>query len=380
MKTQDKKRTTCVFLKFFPTLLTMGGAGLFFTTTSCLSGQEARFFRISGPAATAITAFLPDGSMVWSNAQPGGTYTVQTASSSESETNWVDYVQIPTTNSVHTNLLIDFHPPAGMTLIPAGSFTIGDTLDGDSEARPTNVTVSTFYMETNLVSYSLWQSVYNWATNHGYGFDNAGSGKAANHPVHTVNWFDALKWCNARSQQEGLTPIYLTGFLKVYTNGQIHALAIWTANGYRLPTEAEWEKAARGGLSGQRFPWGNTISLGQANYYGDTAHYSYDLGPNGYNAAFATGSVPWTSPAGYFGPNGYGLYDMAGNMAQWCWDWWWTPYVGGTDPHGADGKNARVYRGGAWSGPAFFARSAYRTHAYPDASTYYIGLRCVRKL
>ena len=137
-------------------------------------------------------------------------------------TNWVDYVQLPVTNGVNTNQLIAFNPPAGMALIPAGAFTMGDTLDGESDAIPTiSVTVSAFYMDVNLVSYSQWQSVYNWATNHGYGFDNAGSGKAANHPVQTVDWYDCVKWCNARSQQAGLTPVYYTDaeLTQVYTNG-----------------------------------------------------------------------------------------------------------------------------------------------------------------
>ena len=132
-----------------------------------------------------------------------------------------------------------------------------------SDAIPTNVYVSAFYMDTNLVSYSQWQSVYSYATSHGYGFDDAGSGKAANHPVQTVDWYDVVKWSNARSQQAGLTPVYYTdaGLTQVYTNGNVDAVyANWAASGYRLPTEAEWEKAARGGLSGQRFPWGNTIS------------------------------------------------------------------------------------------------------------------------
>jgi formylglycine-generating enzyme required for sulfatase activity len=90
--------------------------------------------------------------------------------------------------------------PSGMALIPAGAFRMGDTLDGNRNATPPiSVTVSAFYMDTNLVSYSQWQSVYNWATNHGYGFVHAGSGKVANHPVQRVDWYDVVKWCNARS-------------------------------------------------------------------------------------------------------------------------------------------------------------------------------------
>jgi formylglycine-generating enzyme required for sulfatase activity len=272
--------------------------------------------------------------------------------------------------------------PTGTALIPAGSFTMGDNLDGEGDAIPITVTVSKFYMDTNLVSYSQWQPVYSWATNHGYGFLNAGAGKAANHPVQTVDWYDAVKWCNARSQQAGLTPVYYTdaGLTQVYTNGEVAAYVNWAVNGYRLPTEAEWEKAARGGLSGQRFPWGNTISESQANYSGDTTDYSYDLGPNGNNAAFATGAAPYTSPVGYFGPNGYGLYDMAGNVYEWCWDWYGTPYAGGSDPRGPASGSNRVLRGGSWNNVAYVARCAYRYVYVPSDAANLFGFRCVRGL
>ena len=276
--------------------------------------------------------------------------------------------------------------PSGMALIPAGSFTMGDTLDGESDATPTvSVTVSAFYMDVNLVSSNQWQSVYYWATNHGYGFVNAGSGKVANHPVQTVDWYDTVKWCNARSQQAGKTPVYYmdAGWTQVYTNGETTNLfANWTASGYRLPTEAEWEKAARGGLSGQRFPWGNTISESQANYFGDTV-ISYDFGPNGFNAIgnYPTDSVG-TSPVGYFAANGYELYDMAGNVFAWCGDWYGTPYgqPTTTNPTGPASGSFRVLRGGSWYGDARDARCAYRVSGGPSDAYGDVGFRCVRGL
>ena len=363
------------------------------------AAQGAQFFRISGPAATTITAFRPDGMLVWSNAQPGATYTIQTVTSLPGGTNWVDYVQIPTTDGVNTNLLIAFHPPAGMALIPAGTFTVGNTI-GDSDitdATPTNVYVSAFYMDTNLVTWSQWQSVYSYATNQGYHFGvYQAAGEAANHPVLNVDWYDCVKWSNARSQQAGLVPVYYTdaSFQQVYRNGEPATVyANWSANGYRLPTEAEWEKAARGGLSGQRFPWGNTISESQANYWAypnppNSGGYTYDLGPyTGYNRIFVTGFYH-TSPGGYFAPNGYGLYDMAGNVFEWCWDWCagppypaGSPYLGGTDPRGPVGPlDYRVWRGGDSDDAATWARCANRTCSNPNNAVAFLGFRCVRGL
>jgi formylglycine-generating enzyme required for sulfatase activity len=278
--------------------------------------------------------------------------------------------------------------PAGMALIPAGWFTMGDTLDGESDAIPTNIFVSAFVMDVNLVTFSLWQTVYQAATTFdGYSFADAGAGKGTNHPVQTVSWYDCVKWCNARSQLSGLTPCYYTDakLTQVYKTGDVDAVYVnWTASGFRLPTEAEWEKAARGGLSGCRFPWGKLISESQANYYGSTSGYSYDRGPNGYNSIGSVGGTsPATSPVGSFDVNGYGLYDMAGNVWQWCWDWYGTPYgqPTNTNPTGAgSGSFYRVLRGGSWYAYAYLARCADRDFNVPIGDYDFFGFRCVRGL
>jgi len=280
----------------------------------------------------------------------------------------------------------------GTVLIPGGDFTMGDSFgEGASRERPRHtVTVSAYYMDQYEVTKAQWDEVYEWAATNGYTFDNAGSGRAEGHPVYNVNWYDCVKWANARSEMEGLAPCYYTSPLpvKVYRNGQrdlTNACVQWEAGGYRLPTEAEWEKAARGGATGRRFPWSDvsTIQHTRANYYANPDVFLYDTSPTtGAHPHYADATDPGTSPVGSFAPNGRGLYDMAGNTSEWCWDRHESGYYSispGVNPRGPDSPGAsRVFRGGGWSRNAHACRVASRDALAPTFANNFVGFRLVR--
>ncbi len=278
--------------------------------------------------------------------------------------------------------------PEGFALIPAGPFRMGDpTGVGESDELPVHeVQVDAFYLARNLVTKERWDEVRAWGLANGYtdlpkGNDGSSS-KGANHPVHSVSWFDVVKWCNAASEKEGLGPCYRVGG-EVYRRGENDGVTCdWHAAGYRLPTEAEWEKAARGGLEGKNFPWGDTISHAQANYHSSSS-YSYDVSPTrGFHPDYSVGGYPYTSPVGSFEANGYGLHDMTGNLREWCWDWYWGGYYGASsadgNPRGPASGTDRVYRGGHWGNGAYFCRAAYRDDGDPVARSDFQGFRPAR--
>ena len=177
-------------------------------------------------------------------------------------------------------------------------------------------------------------------------------------PMVEVSWYGAVAYCNWRSSHEG--------------KEQCYNLSSWTCDyskdGYRLPTEAEWEYAARGGEHNPyyRFGWGDTISHGQANYYACTSCYSYDVSSTeGFHPTWHDGIHPYTSIVGSFQANGYGLYDMTGNVWEWCNDWYDSNYYNASpydNPEGSASGSGRVLRGGSWFDYAGGCRVAYRSN------------------
>ena len=276
--------------------------------------------------------------------------------------------------------------PIDMAPIPLGNWTIGDTFsEGNSDEQPVHtVNLSAYYIDRYEISKSKWDEVYQWGITNGYMFDNPGSGKALDHPVHTVNWYDVAKWCNARSEMEGLTPAYYVDSTQtsgnVYRMGRLDVQNDWVnwQSGYRLPTEAEWETAARGGLNGNRFPWGDTITHDHANYRSDST-YDYDTSATrDYHPLYNDAIQPYTCSVDAFAANGFGLFNMSGNVWEWCWDWDGAYQAGPQiDPHGANSGAQRVVRGGGWGSIPRILRNATRFDYRPDYALNNVGFRTV---
>jgi len=233
--------------------------------------------------------------------------------------------------------------PDGFVWIQGGTFTMGSPANDPSrysnEGPQHQVTVSSFYMGKYEVTQKEYQEVMG---------TNPSNFKGDNLPVENVSWYDAIEYCNKRSQKEGLTPAYIRNGNNVTWNRN--------ANGYRLPTEAEWEYACRAGTT-TAYNTGAKISDNTGWYWDNSGRK--------------------THPVGQKPSNAWGLYDMHGNVFEWCWDWHGGYSSGSqTDPMGASSGAFRVGRGGGWS--ASDMRSAFRSYNYPDYRYSNLGFRLVR--
>ncbi len=256
-------------------------------------------------------------------------------------------------------------PPEDFVLISGGTFQMGSP---ESEAwrvddeNAHTVTLSDYYLSKFEVTQADYQAVMG---------ENPSAFSGDDLPVESISWTEAIQYCNARSTQEGLTPAYTV-------DGQTVS---WerSANGYRLPTEAEWEYACRAGTE-TPFNTQTSISADEANYWGD---YPYLIENNYFsqgNLETKPGVYRQTTVAvGSFKPNAWGLYDMHGNVGEWVWDWYGSYETDAqTDPTGPASGTRRVYRGGGWNDFAKNLRSAYRATLPPDSSSFNLGLRLVR--
>jgi sulfatase modifying factor 1 len=210
----------------------------------------------------------------------------------------------------------------GLVSIAGGTLPAGSGVSGKS--------VNDFWIGRYEVMWAEWKWIREWARGHGYDLAGVGAGSADDHPVRNVNWYDAVKWCNARSEREGLTPVYRDE-RGVYRTGEFgFASSVISesadANGYRLPREREWEWAARGGAKSKGYVYSGGNDLGAVGWFWANS--------NGNNVAIYGGRGTW--PVGRKGANELGLYDLSGNVGEWVWEL-------------NENTFGRRFRGGSWS-------------------------------
>ena len=235
---------------------------------------------------------------------------------------------------------------ATWTYVQGGSFMMGSN-DYSDEKPIHEVSVSSFYISKYEITQKEWQEVMG---------SNPSYFKGDKLPVENISWYDAIEYCNKRSIKEGLKPCYSGSGANISCD--------WTANGYRLPTEAEWEYAARGGKKSKGYKYSGSDDIKKVAWY-------------------KSNSGSKTHPVGENQANELGIYDMSGNVWEWCWDWYSSDYYSkspSSNPRGPSSGEKRVLRGGSWSSYDCYCRVANRFDDDPDYRYYDFGLRILRAI
>ena len=233
-----------------------------------------------------------------------------------------------------------------LVLVKGGTFIMGNKDGGIDEKNEHEVEISDFYIS----KYEVTQKEYKDITGKTPSFFS----KSEGFPLHNIKWEDAIEFCNLKSEMDGLTPVYTIKVFSVTCN--------WNASGYRLPTEAEWEYAARGGALSKGYTYSGSNEL---NKVGNCL-------PKNNGLYMDVGSLE---------PNELGIYDMTGNASEWCWDFYKMNYYKNSpkyDPKGPEKGDERVIRGGNKSTPAKLARVTFRSSNQPDKDDATIGFRLAR--
>jgi len=234
-----------------------------------------------------------------------------------------------------------------MVTVEGGTFIMGSDEAGERERPAHTVTVSSFLMSASEVTQNMWDGLMD---------ENPSRLKGESLPVERVTWLMAVEFCNRLSLKEGLEPVYIINDGGVSVD--------WNKNGYRLPTEAEWEFAAKGGNKSGGFQYAGSDSIDEVAWHKENSRFK-------------------THPVKEKKPNELGLFDMSGNVYEWCWDWFGESYFADSpdeDPKGPETGERKILRGGCWYSEAKHSVIGARVHADPNGQGANVGFRLCRNL